>query len=79
MTRRYELFVFGDGDDYDSVVRLNRFRAAHPEWSVGYDGSADLWRAHRDLECGSETHVRYRLVDLLNVLESLPSWRGEES
>ena len=34
---------------------------------------ADLWRADRDLECGSETHVRYRLVDLLNVLESLPS------
>lgn len=73
MRRRYELFVFGNGEDIDQVPRLNQFRAVHPDWQIGYDSSADLWRAHRDLECGSETHVRYRLVDLLNVLESLPS------
>ena len=74
MPRRYEFFVFGNGEDYDTVVRLNQFRASHPNWSIGYDSSSDLWRAHRVIgDGGGETHVRYRLVDLLNVLESLPS------
>ena len=73
MRRRYEVFVFGNGEDFDNVPRLNAFRAAHPEWSVGYDSSADLWRAHRELENGgSEDHVRYLLKDLLNKLEGLP-------
>lgn len=71
--RRYEAFVFGNGEDYDSVVRLNAFRAAHPDWSIGYDSSSDLWRAHRELENGgSEEHVRYLLRDLLDKLDSLP-------
>ena len=71
--RRYELFVFGNGEDHDQVPRLNQFRAAHPEWSMGYDSSSDLWRAHRYLENnGSEEHVRYLLRDLLDKLEALP-------
>jgi hypothetical protein len=72
MTRRYELFVF-DGDDYESVARLNAFRADHPAWKVGYDSSWDLWRAHRVVgDGGSEEHVRYLLKDLLDKLDSLP-------
>jgi hypothetical protein len=71
MPRPY-LFQISNGDQ-DQVPRLDAFQEAHPSWSIGYDSSTDLWRAHRDLERGSETHVRYRLVDLLNVLESLPS------
>lgn len=56
--RRYEVFVFGNGEDWDNVPRLNAFRAAHPEWSVGHDSSSDLWRAHRELENGgSEEYV----------------------
>jgi hypothetical protein len=71
VSRRYEIFVFGEGED--TVVRLHQFRAAHPDWPIGYDASSDLWRAHRELEDnGSEEHVRYLLRDLLDKLQALP-------
>jgi hypothetical protein len=58
-------------DDYDTVVHLNQFRAAHPDWTISHD--TGLWRAHRTIgNDGSEEHVRYRLQDLLAKLESLP-------
>ena len=49
------------------------FRANHPSWTLGYDASRDLWRAHRVIGAdGSEEHVRYLLRDLLDSLEGLP-------
>ena len=71
--RRYEIFVFGNGDDAEQAPRLNAFRAQHPDWSIGYDASRDLWRAHRVIgQDGSEEHVRYLLRELIDKLESLP-------
>ena len=71
MPRPY-LFQINDGDQ-DQVPRLEVFRANHPSWTLGYDASRDLWRAHRVIGAdGSEEHVRYLLRDLLDSLEGLP-------
>ena len=49
-------------------LRLAAFREQHAEWRV-FPGEFGTWQAERDEEHGSETHVRYQLSDLLDVLE----------
>lgn len=53
------------------MVRLAAFREKHPEWNV-YLGEFGTWQAERDTDHGSDTHVRYRLGDLLDFLEGEP-------
>jgi len=48
--------------------RLARFRERHPEWRI-FSGEFGTWQAERDTDRGSDTHVRYQLTDLLDVLE----------
>jgi hypothetical protein len=55
----------------DQVKRKAAFLAEHPEWRIGLDHSADVWRGFRDTPSGFELHVRYELEDLLDKLESL--------
>lgn len=55
--------------DVDSqMVRLAQFRAGHPEWNI-FPGEFGVWHAERDTDHGSDTHVRYQLGDLLDLLE----------
>ncbi|HET6192234.1 MAG TPA: hypothetical protein VFE59_35150 [Trebonia sp.] len=49
-------------------TRLAAFREHHPEWRI-FPGEFGTWQAERDDEQGSDTHVRYQLDDLLDVLE----------
>jgi len=49
-------------------IRLTRFREQHPEWRI-FPGEFGVWQAERDTDHGSDTHVRYQLGDLLDVLE----------
>jgi hypothetical protein len=57
-------------DDLDQVIRLARFRAAHPDVIVG-DGGFGTIQA-RILEPNGETVItRYILKELLDKLEEL--------
>jgi hypothetical protein len=57
----------GGGDDgYDQVPRLQRFRGAHPEWTIWLDREAGLWRASRS---GRPQETRLELRWLLDALE----------
>jgi hypothetical protein len=49
--------------------RLAEFRSEHPEWRV-YPGEFGAWYAERDDENGSDTHVRLRLAELLDVFSA---------
>ena len=53
-------------------IRLAGFREQHPEWRI-FPGEFGTWQAERDTDHGSDTHVRYQLDDLLDVLEERPS------
>lgn len=59
------------GMDADEI-RLKVFRELHPEWHI-YAGEFGTWHAERDTGHGSDTHVRYQLLDLLDVLEGRSS------
>lgn len=48
--------------------RLADFRAQHPEWRV-YSGEFGAWYAERDDGNRSDTHVRSRLAELLDVID----------
>lgn len=52
-------------------IRVTKFREQHPEWRI-FPGEFGTWQAERDTYHGSDTHVRYQLDDLLNVLEQNP-------
>jgi hypothetical protein len=52
----------------DQGIRLAAFREHHPEWRI-FPGEFGTWQAERDTEHGSDTHVRYQLDDLLDVLK----------
>lgn len=57
--------------DCGHIRRLERFRAGHPEWQIGYDGGLEFWQALRP-EPGGETVVtRCLLGDLLDRLDSV--------
>lgn len=49
--------------------RLAEFRAQHPEWRV-YPAEFGAWYAERDDENSSDTHVRSRLAELLDVIDN---------
>jgi hypothetical protein len=49
-------------------IRLAAFREQYPEWRI-FPGEFGTWQAERDTEHGSDTHVRYQLDDLLDVLK----------
>ena len=58
----------GPIDTASREIRLAAFREHHPEWRI-FAGEFGTWQAERDTEHGSDTHVRYQLDDLLDVLE----------
>jgi len=58
----------GETEPYDQVPRLLKFRAEHPEWTVGYVHDIGVWQALKLTESGSHTIVRYVLRRLLDEL-----------
>jgi len=62
----------GPPDVESQAKSLAAFREQHPEWRI-FSGEFGTWQAERDDEHGSDTHVRYQLDDLLDVLEERPS------
>ena len=58
-------------DEYDQVVRLGRFRAAHPEVFIRDMGRGGIWQATIPLPDGEITVTRVLLKDLLDTLEAL--------
>jgi len=56
--------------DLEQVPRLERFRAEHPEWQVGYDHDHHFWQALRQ-DDGETVAVRHLLGDLLDRLDVL--------
>ena len=57
-------------DEVDQVVRLARFRAAHPDVIIG-DGGFGTWQARIPEPCGETVITRYLLVELLDKLNEL--------
>ncbi len=64
--RRLRLAAEGDPDQ---VPRLERFRAAHPEWVIKLDGFWEARRAGDDT--GRSAVSKYWLRDLLDQLEQM--------
>ena len=60
------------GGDVDQVVRLARFKAAHPEVIVG-DGGFGTMQARIPEENGETVVTRYSLRELLDKLDELAS------
>ena len=58
----------GPIDVGSQAKRLAAFREQHPEWNI-FPGEFGTWNA----EHSSDTHVRYQLGDLLDVLEGRTS------
>lgn len=57
-------------DEFDQVLRLQAFRAAHPEVIIG-DGGFGTMQARIQEPNGEVVITRYRLVDLLDKLDTL--------
>lgn len=58
-------------DEPDQMVRLIRFRTAHPEVIIG-SGGFGTWQARWSPEpSGEQVITRYRLVELLDKLDEL--------
>jgi hypothetical protein len=57
-------------DEVDQVVRLARFRAAHPDVIIG-DGGFGTWQARIPEPSGETVITRYLLVELLDKLDEL--------
>jgi hypothetical protein len=57
-------------DEPDQVVRLSRFRAAHPEVIVG-DGGFGTMQARIPEPTGETVITRYTLRELLDKLDEL--------
>ena len=58
-------------DEYDQVVRLGRFRAAHPEVHIRDLERGGLWRATVPLAGGELDVTRILLKDVLDELDEL--------
>ena len=58
----------GPIDTASQEIRLAAFHEHHPEWRI-FPGEFGTWQAERDIEHGSDTHIRYQLYELLNFLE----------
>jgi hypothetical protein len=59
------------GDEYDQVVRLARFRVAHPGVQVRDLGRGGIWQAVVPQPDGELKVTRVLLKDLLDRLEEL--------
>ncbi len=57
-------------DELDQVIRLARFRAAHPDVIIG-EGGFGTWQARIPERSGETVITRYLLVELLDKLEEL--------
>ena len=57
--------------DLGEFPRLERFRAAHPEWRIGYDHDHRFWQGRAWQDGEETTAVRYLLADLLDRLDVL--------
>ncbi|HEX5295410.1 MAG TPA: hypothetical protein VFW50_00250 [Streptosporangiaceae bacterium] len=72
MTRVRSGLHLVQGSDLDQVVRLERFRQAHPEVIVG-DGGFGTVQARIPHENGETVITRYALRELLDKLDELAS------
>ena len=57
--------------EYDQVVRLAEFRAAHPEVIIGDLGFGGTWQARIPSQNGEQVVTRHVLKDLLDTLDAL--------
>ncbi len=57
-------------DEFDQVLRLQAFRAAHPEVIIG-DGGFGTVQARIPHPAGEIVITRYRLIELLDKLDEL--------
>jgi hypothetical protein len=64
-----------DPDEPDQVLRLQAFRAAHPEVIIG-DGGFGTLQARIPEPNGETVITRYRLVELLDKLDELTGEHG---
>jgi|tagenome__1003787_1003787.scaffolds.fasta_scaffold20746683_3 hypothetical protein len=62
-------------DEFDQVLRLQTFRAAHPEVVIG-DGGFGTIQARIPEPNGEMVITRYRLAELLDKLDQLTSEHG---
>lgn len=65
-------------DEFDQVVRLARFREAHPDVIVG-DGGFGTWQAQVPRQNGETVITSYVLKDLLDKLDALFAALGPSS
>lgn len=56
--------------------RVQAFRAAHPEWRIGFDHCALIWQAWRVWPDGCELHCRYAFDKLLDYLDAQTAQRA---
>ena len=59
-------------DEFDQMLRLQAFRAAHPEVIIG-DGGFGTMQARIPQLAGEIVITRYRLIELLDSLNYLDS------
>ena len=57
-------------DDAADLMRLARFRAANPDWRIGYDRDLHYWEAWLREPGGGTIFTSYQLGDLLDKLEA---------
>ena len=60
------------GDEHDQVVRLARYRQAHPGVWIRDLGRGGIWQAVVPQPDGELVITRIRLEDLLDTLDALP-------
>jgi hypothetical protein len=65
-------------DEFGQVLRLQAFRAAHPEVIVG-DGGFGTWQARIPEPNGEIVITRYRLVELLDKLDEVTGEPGTQA
>ncbi len=62
-------------EEFGQVLRLQAFRAGHPEVIIG-DGGFGAWQARIPQPAGEIVITRYRLVKLLDKLDELAGEDG---
>lgn len=60
-------------DDIALRIRLARYRRTHPGAVIGDLGFGGVWQARLPQPDGEQVYTRYRLEDLLNLLDGLES------
>lgn len=59
--------------DVAHLIRLARYRRAHPRVIIGDLGFGGIWQARIPRTSGEDVYTRERLPDLLDLLDSLDS------